>query len=260
MQDFTRISGLLIDLEGVLYNDNKLIEGAVETINNIRKYNSKIRFLTNTTTAPVKQIFEKLKNFNFDIIKEEIFSPIIATKNYLIKNNLKQICLITDPSLIEEFDSFEINKKNPEAIIMGDIYKNFNWVILDNAFKLINVNNSKLIALHKNKYCKRDGIIALDLGPFIEAIEYASGIKAEVMGKPEKNFFNMAIEDMGVSKNEVVMIGDDIESDIKGAKDFGIKTIQVKTGKYQEVDSDNKFTQPDERIESIVDIVNLLQK
>ena len=55
----------------------------------------------------------------------------------------------------------------------------------------------------------------------------------------------MAIENMGVSKNEAVMNGDDIESDIKGAKDFGIKTIQVKTGEYQETDSDNKFTQPD---------------
>ena len=69
----------------------------------------------------------------------------------------------------------------------------------------------------------------------------------------------MAIENKRVSKNEVVMIGDDIESDIKGEKDFGIKTIQVKTGKYKETDSDNKFTQPDERIESIVDVVNLLK-
>jgi len=186
MQNFSRISGLLIDLEGVLYSDNKLIKGAVEAINTIRKNNSKIRFLTNTTTAPVKQILEKLKNFNFDIIKEEIFSPIIATKKYLTKNNLKKICLITDPSLVEEFDSFEINQKNPDAIILGDIYKNFNWVILDNAFKLINENNCRLIALHKNKYCKRDGRISLDLGPFVDAIEYACGIKAEVMGKPEK--------------------------------------------------------------------------
>ena len=111
MQNFSRISGLLINLEGVLYIDNKLIKGAVETINTIKKNNSKIRFLTNTTTAPVKQILEKLKNFNFDIVKEEIFSPIIATKKYLTKNNLKKICLITDPSLVEEFDSFEINQK-----------------------------------------------------------------------------------------------------------------------------------------------------
>ena len=59
------------------------------------------------------------------------------------------------------------------------------------------------------------------------------------MGKPEKKFYNMAIEDMGVPINQVVMIGDDIVSDIKGAKDIGIKTIQVKTGKYQEADNDD---------------------
>ena len=129
MQNFSKISGLLIDLEGVLYSDNKLIKGAIETINTMRKHNVKIRFLNNTTTAPINKILEKLKNFNFDILKEEIFSPIIATRNYLTQNNLKKICLITDPSLVEEFDSFEINQKNPDAIILGDIYKNFNWVI-----------------------------------------------------------------------------------------------------------------------------------
>ena len=64
MQNFSRISGLLIDLEGVLYSDNKLIEGAIETINTIRKHNFKIRFLTNTTTAPVKQILEKFLLFH----------------------------------------------------------------------------------------------------------------------------------------------------------------------------------------------------
>ena len=69
---------------------------------------------------------------------------------------------------------------------INKLYKNFNWVILDNAFKLINENNSKLIALHKNKYCKLDGRISLDLGPFVDAIEDVSGIKAEIMGKPEK--------------------------------------------------------------------------
>ena len=93
MKNFRRISGLLIDLEGVLYSDNKLIKGAIETINTIRKHNFRIRFLTNTTTASVKQILEKLKNFNFNIFKEEMFSPIIATRNYLTQNNLKKFVL-----------------------------------------------------------------------------------------------------------------------------------------------------------------------
>ena len=93
MKNFRRISGLLIYLEGVLYSDNKLIKGAIETINTIRKHNFRIRFLTNTTIAPIKQILEKLKIFNFNIFKEEIFSPIIAIMNYLTQNNLKKFVL-----------------------------------------------------------------------------------------------------------------------------------------------------------------------
>ncbi len=254
MNNIAKIKALLIDLEGVLYSDNKLIPGSVDVIKEFRKNNLKLRFLTNTTTTPRKLIFNKLKDFGFDIKEEEIFTPIIATKNYLKDNRVKRIALITNIEIIEEFNEYEITQKNPEAIVMGDIYKNFNWEILDRIFKLVYLNNAALIALHQNKYCMRDGNVSLDLGPFVKAIEYASDKKAILMGKPEKNFFDMAINDMAISKDSVLMIGDDIISDIKGAKDFGIKAIQVKTGKYQNSDCKNIFIQPDERIDSIVDL------
>ena len=199
---------------------------------------------------------EKLLNFGFDIEEKEIFTPIIATKNYLRDNSVKKISLVTNIEIIEEFKEYEITQKDPEAIIMGDIYKNFNWEILDRIFKLVYINNAALIALHQNKYCMRDGQVSLDLGPFVRAIEYASNKKSILMGKPEKNFFDLAIKDMEISKEAVFMIGDDIISDIKGAKDFGIKAIQVKTGKYQKEDCSDKFTQPDLRIDSIINLLN----
>ena len=259
MTRMSNIKALLIDLEGVLYNGNKLIPGSIEVIKELKKNSLILRFLTNTTTVPQKLILYKLLNFGFDIEEKEIFTPIIATKNYLKDNLVKKISLFTNIEIIDEFNEYEITQKDPEVVIMGDIYKNFNWEILDRIFKLVYLNNSALIALHQNKYCMRDGQVSLDLGSFVKAIEYSSNKKSILMGKPEKKFYNMAIEDMGIPKNEVVMIGDDILSDIKGAKDIGIKTIQVKTGKYQENDSDNNFTQPDERIESIVDVVSLLK-
>ena len=159
----------------------------------------------------------------------------------------------------EEFNEYEITQKDPEVVIMGDIYKNFKWEILDRIFKLVYLENSALIALHQNKYCMRDGKISLDLGPFVKAIEYSSGKKSILMGKPEKNFFYLAIKDINIEKDNVLMIGDDIVSDIKGAKDFGVRAIQVKTGKYQNSDCDNKIVQPDERIDSIVDIAKILK-
>ena len=255
MKNIENIKALLIDLEGVLYSDNQLIPGSIDVIKALKKEGLKLRFLTNTTTSPRKLILEKLKNFGFDIEENEIFTPIIATKNYLRDNSVKKISLITNIEIIEEFKEYEITQKDPEVVIMGDIYKNFNWEILDQIFKLVYHNKSGLIALHQNKYCMRHGKVSLDLGPFVKAVEYASNKKSILMGKPEKNFFELAIKDIEISKDSVLMIGDDIISDIKGAKDFGIKAIQVETGKFQKEDCLDKFVQPDQRINSIIDLI-----
>ena len=257
MTKIKKIQALLIDLEGVLYSDNKLISGSIEVVKELKKQGLKLRFLTNTTTAPRKNILEKLLNFGFDIEENEIFTPIIATKNYLRDNAVKKISLVTNIEIIEEFKEYEITQKNPDAVIMGDIYKNFNWEILDRVFKLVYLNNAALIALHQNKYCIRDNKVSLDLGPFIKAIEYASNKKSILMGKPEKNFFDLAVKDLDINNENILMIGDDITSDIEGSINANLKAIQVKTGKFQENDHKNSI-QPYKRIESIADLPKLV--
>ena len=103
----------------------------------------------------------------------------------------------------------------------------------------------------------RDSKISLDLGPFVKAIEYSSGKKSILMGKPEKNFFDLAVKDLDIIKDNILMIGDDITSDIEGSINANLKAIQVKTGKFQEKDF-NYPTQPHYRIESINDLPALL--
>ena len=257
MTKLHNIKGILVDLEGVLYSDNEIVSGASDVISKLKKNEIKLRFLTNTTTTPRRLIFEKLLNFGFNIEEKEIFTPIIATKNYLRKNSIKRISLITNTEITEEFKEYEITHKNPEVIIMGDIYKNFNWEILDRIFKLVYLNNSDLIALHQNKYCIRDGNTSLDLGPFVKAIEYASGKNSILMGKPDKNFFDLAIANLNIDKSEILMIGDDIRSDIEGSKNAKFAAIQVKTGKYNDKDLIHPI-QPDIRINSIVDLPETL--
>jgi len=257
MTNINNIKALLIDLEGVLYSDNKLIPGSIEVIKELKKNSLKLRFLTNTTTAPRKLILNKLQDFGFDIEEDEIFTPISATIKYLRDNSVKKIALITNIEIIEEFNNYEITQKDPAVVIIGDIYKNFNWEILDIAFKLIYLNNAKLIALHKNKYCIREGKVSLDLGPFINAIEYSSGKKSILMGKPEKNFFNLAIKDLDEDNENILMIGDDIASDIEGSIKANLKAVQVRTGKFQEKDLHNPL-QPNCRIGSIIELPKII--
>ena len=79
---------MLLDLEGVVYEGDKLIDGAVETLNLLLK-NYKIKYLTNTTTTPRKLILEKLLQFKLPLNESDIFSPAIAT-NIFLKKNKKQ--------------------------------------------------------------------------------------------------------------------------------------------------------------------------
>ena len=83
--------GLLIDLEGVLYSDNNVIPGSVETINELRNQGLVLRFITNTTTIPRIKILKNLLNYGLKINEEEIFTPIVATKIYLEEKNIKEI-------------------------------------------------------------------------------------------------------------------------------------------------------------------------
>lgn len=73
----------------------------------------------------------------------------------------------------------------------------------------------------------------MDIGGFIDSLECASGVKAMVIRKPSIHFFQIALDDMGLNANEVIVIGDDIDADIGGGQNAGLKAILVKTGKYR---------------------------
>ena len=253
-----KFKGILLDLEGVLYEENRLIAGSIETINKLLTHGFNIKYLTNTTTTSRRLVFEKLLQFQLPLIEPDIFSPAIAANIFLKKKNISRISLFTNQSLQEDFADFVIDDHRPETIILGDLYKEFSWEKLNKAFQIILEANPLIIALHKNRYCKRENKLGLDLGPFVAALEYATSKKSVLIGKPEKNFFNLAIEDMKLKNEEVVMIGDDIFADIEGAKNICLSTVQVKTGKFQKKDETNVYLQPDYRINSISELPRVL--
>ncbi len=257
MEIFNKTKGLLIDLEGVLYVGDELIPNSIETIKKLKERFS-IRYLTNTTTTSRNSIFLKLKSMNLPLEEGDIFTPSIAITIYLKNNNINNIYLLTNPNLYPDFEKYCMDDKNPQAIILGDIYKDFSWDTLNKVFELLIQNKSILIGLHKNKYCKRNDKISLDLGPFVSALEYATSKEAIIIGKPSKEFFDLAINSLNLNKDEIIMIGDDINADIGGAKSQNISAIQVKTGKYQQNDESDHFIQPDYRIDSIADLLLIL--
>ena len=249
--------GLLLDLEGVLYEGDTPIPQVAEALDISAKSGIEIRYLTNTTTSPRRAIVDRLISMGFDLSAEHVFTPGIAACKLLRKRNLKRVHLAAAPELAEDFSDFERVDDRPEAIILGDLYRAFDWDRLNALFQMMQ-QGALLVALHKNRYCRRDGEIALDLGPFVAALDYAAGVQAEIVGKPSKLFFNLALADLGLDAASVAMVGDDVEADIGGAGQAGLTTIQVRTGKFTPKDEDHPSIRPDHLIDSAADLPSLL--
>jgi ribonucleotide monophosphatase NagD (HAD superfamily) len=89
-------------------------------------------------------------------------------------------------------------------------------------------------------------------------LEYATGKTATVIGKPAPAFFEAGLNDLGLDKKEVVMIGDDIDIDIGGAQKAGIPGVLVKTGKYRDDDVARSAVEPDAVLSSIAELKDIL--
>jgi HAD superfamily hydrolase (TIGR01458 family) len=246
-------AGLLLDLEGVLYQGNEPMPHAADAVAKLRERGVSMRYLTNTTTHPRRVIVERLTKMGFDVAADHVFTPGIAARLLLKQRQIDRVHLAAAEDLAEDLGGFELVDDHPQAIILGDLYRAFTWDRLNGLFQMTQ-QGALLVALHKNRYSRRGEQIALDLGPFVAALEYASDTAAEVVGKPSELFFKLALDDLGLAPTNVTMVGDDIEADIGGAQQVGIKTVQVRTGKFTARDLDHPSIRPDRRIESIADL------
>jgi ribonucleotide monophosphatase NagD (HAD superfamily) len=93
----------------------------------------------------------------------------------------------------------------------------------------------------------------MDVAPFVVALENASGRAALVFGKPAAAFFHAAAERLGLAAGEILMVGDDIESDIAGAQSAGMQAALVRTGKFRSLDLVGPV-KPDAVLDSVADL------
>jgi phospholysine phosphohistidine inorganic pyrophosphate phosphatase len=244
----------LIDLDGVLYDDNQPIPGAGEAITYLRDKGYPFRFATNTTMRCRASLRRKLADFGIEASEDEVFSASVSAARYLHKQGQPRVFLLLKEDARRDFAGLEITDQQPDFVVMGDMGNEYNAILLNKAFRLI-LGGAKLIALQKNRYWKTAEGLTLDAGPFVVALEYATGQQAKVIGKPSPDFFRLAVDDLGMAPAQVAMIGDDIEVDVGGAQRAGLKGILVRTGKFQEADLQSGIG-PDEVIDSITDLVD----
>ncbi len=246
-----RADACLIDLDGTLYHRGEAVPGAAEAVLTLRRAGVGLRFTTNTTRHPRRVLVERLRGLGIAVERQELHTAPAAAASWLAAGGARRLMLLLAEATHEEFAAFEPDLEAPDHVVVGDLGEAWTYAVLDRAFRALE-RGAQLVAIQKNRWWNPGGGPRLDAGPFVAALEFATGREAVLVGKPSREFFATAIAGLGVPNRRVVAVGDNVLTDVAGARAAGCLAVAVRTGSFRESDL---ATQPaDSVLDSIADL------
>lgn len=254
----------LIDLDGTLYTGGGAVPGAPAAIGRLRRQGVPFRLVTNTTSRSRAMLVGRLAEYGFDVAAEELFTATLAGARLARERGYSALAAYLPEPALEDLAGLDLaagtsgrhpkSGWRPDAILVGDLAERWTYGVMQEAFEYL-MGGAALIALSRDRYWLRAGRLALDAGPFVAGLEYATGRTAEVAGKPSPLFYGAAIASLGgIPPGPVAMVGDDLWSDVQGAQLAGLQGWLVRTGKFRpEVLAGGQVT-PDRVLDSVANL------
>lgn len=256
------IEGLLIDIDGVLTLSWRAIDGAAEAVRQLRDGGTELRFLTNTTSITRAEIVDRLGQAGIEAGTEQVFTAPVATAAWIAAHHPGARChLLNSGDLTADLGAIDVVPPDEPAdvVVLGGAGPEFSYEALNRAVGLV-LDGAPLVAMHQNRYWRTDDGFSLDTGGFVAALETATGVSATVVGKPSEAFFATAVDDLGLPRPAVAMIGDDIENDVLAAQAVGLTGVLVQTGKYRPEAVAAASGEPDRTIASFAAVPAMLER
>jgi len=252
-----RIRALLLDLEGTVYQNGRAIPGAREALEAAARLGVPHVFVTNTTSRPRSVLARELAAMGLEADPSRIFTAPRAARDHLLAKGVRRAHFLLRENLREDFEGIEAADSGAQAVVLGDLGAEMTYERLNLAFRLL-LEGAELVALARNRYWRGADGLMLDAGPFVAALEDASGVSATLVGKPSPEFFTAAVASLGAEPRETACVGDDLESDVGGAQSAGLRGVLVKTGKFRPSDLERSPVVPDAVLDSLADLPELL--
>ncbi len=257
MTPLAGIRAVLLDLEGTLYEAGRPVEGASRALEVLARSGIPCSFVTNTTSRPRRALAAELSAMGLPAEPSRIFTAPAAGRALLLERGWRRADLLVKEAVLEDFAGVEEDAEAPDAVVLGDLGEDTTFAILNRAFRHI-LSGAAFVTLARNRYYRgKDGLL-LDQGPFAAALEYATDREAILAGKPAPEFFARALDPLGVTPAEALVVGDDVESDIAGAQRAGMRGALVRTGKFRTEELARSGVSPDAVLDSVADLPRLL--
>ena len=252
---------ILLDVDGVLTVSGEAIAGGAAAVERLRRDGHRLRFVTNATTRSRATLAAELRGLGIELDDDELQTTATAAARALAG---KRVLALTMPGIVDDLEGIELVGEGADAVLIGGADETietshvFSYTNLARAFHELEAG-AELYSLHKNRWWQTADGPRLDTGAFVAGLEYAADVEATVVGKPSAAYFGAAVEALDAEPELTWMVGDDIEADIAGAQNFGLKTVLVRTGKFRPDTVERGRVRPDGIVSSIAQLPDWLE-
>jgi HAD superfamily hydrolase (TIGR01458 family) len=256
------MAAILLDLDGVLHVSGQPLSGASEAVSRLRAAGHRLRFVTNNTTRSRAQLAAELRELGIELADEELQTTATSAARALAG---KRVLALVMAAIVPDLEGVDLVGEGAEAVLIGgadetdETGRVFSYMNLARAFHELEAG-ADLYCLHKNRWWQTRHGPLLDAGAFVAGLEYAADSRAEIVGKPTAAYFEAALAELEAAPRDAIMVGDDVEADIGGAKAIGMRGVLVRTGKFRPASLEEADPQPDAVIESIAELPAWLEE
>jgi HAD superfamily hydrolase (TIGR01458 family) len=274
------VRALLLDLDGVIVLAERPVPGAAAALATLAERRIPYRIVTNTSLVSRATLSRWGASMGAPIPADRFQSALSVSAAYTARRFPEQpLYVLTSDDARVEFDGQRLltdaeasaRDARAAAVVVGDSPEAATWDNLNRAFRLIR-NGAELIGMHKNRWWLTPDGPTIDSGAYVAGLEFATGARATIVGKPARAFFSEAAAELAAEaaergeprlrRREIAMVGDDLDTDVRAAQRAGLRGAFVLTGKHTMADVAERARAnrppPDLVAESLADVVAAL--
>jgi arabinose operon protein AraL len=255
-------AGIIFDLDGTIYRGNRLIPGAREALERLRRRGHPMVFVTNAIESRAEHM-KKLVELGVPAVLDDIINSPLVLTHYLRREMPGAVLFpISDPPLREELTPYFTLSEDPAEIdvVIASCDRDFSYRKLNIGFQALK-RGARFFATNADATWPQSGREIPDAGAIIGALEGCTKRKVELIsGKPSPLVTQAALERLGREAQDCWVVGDRVETDILMGHQVGMRTILVLTGVTQATDLDHGPVQPDYVLSSVAGVPQLLER
>ena len=254
------IRGLIFDMDGVIWRNHQPIGDLAEIFKTINSKKLSYCFATNNSSQTISNYVKDLTSFGIPVIADQIFTSAKATAELLVNiyPDRGNIFVVGMPGLHQTLVDFgfSISDQNTVAVVAG-IDTEINYQKLKTATLLIRSGVPFFGTNPDKTFPTPEGQVP-GAGSIIAAIETASGVKPQIIGKPQATMFLQAINSLQLPADQVLVVGDRLETDIAGGQAAGCKTALTLSGVTNQAQAESWVPAPDLIVADLAELIKRL--